>query len=111
MQSTYSPATFHRQLGALVQAAFQFPVGVQRDQALQSVVLQAHQWGVSREDVEQQVVAYLQQEKGMNVPNLNAGQRMLNQVVEILGKFGVPLEPIDSIEGPRVWVLRLPLLR
>ncbi len=106
MQS-YSPATFHRQIGALVQAAFQFPVGMQRDQALQSIVLQAHQWGVSREDVEQQVLAYLEHEKSVNLPSLNAGQRMLNQVVEILGKFGVPLESIEAIEGPRVWVLRL----
>ena len=106
MQVTRSQPTLYRQIGALVQAAFQFPAGVQRDQALQSVALQAQQWGVPRGYVEQQVSDYLQP-KAVNGLSPNPGQVMLTQVVDILGKFGVPLEPIGSIEGPRVWVLRL----
>jgi hypothetical protein len=111
MTPIYSQTNPYHQFGAMLEAAFQLPIGPERDQALQALMYHAPQMGIAPEYIQQQIGYYLTQATALdsNGPELDEtddGVTMLHRVVEIMGRFSVPLIAVEAIEGPRVWGLR-----
>jgi FtsK/SpoIIIE family len=111
MVSTYSKSNPYHQFGAMLAATFQFPIGPDRDNALQALMYHAPQMGIAPEYVQQQIGYHLAKETPdysiqQDSESENDGAMMLDRVVEIMGRFSVPLIAVEAVEGPRVWGLR-----
>jgi hypothetical protein len=94
--------TAQAQIDLLLAAAFHLQIGPQRDAALQVVVQKAQAVGIGLPYVQSRVGELIQQSH--QTPH--DGDRMLGQVVEILGRFGIALVAVGVLEGPRAWVLQ-----